>query len=97
MAKAHGTAAWKGMWCDCSKVLTHCCSLGAGQAMLQAGLIVAGWDARDSGSVYGVPLGGTLVKLPFTLGAASLLTAHHVRCSSAGVLKGSHACRCMRG
>lgn len=37
--------------------------------MLQAGLIVAGWDAHDGGSVYGVPLGGTLVKVPFTIGA----------------------------
>ena len=43
----------------------------AGQAMLQAGLIVAGWDARDGGSVFGVPLGGTLVKVPFTLGAGA--------------------------
>ena len=43
--------------------------LGVGQAMLQAGLIIAGWDAHDGGSVYGVPLGGTLVKVPFTIGA----------------------------
>jgi 20S proteasome subunit beta 1 len=40
-----------------------------GQAMLQAGLIVAGWDAREGGAVYGVPLGGTLVRVPFTIGA----------------------------
>ena len=49
------------------------CLLGVGQAMLQAGLIVAGWDARDGGSVFGVPLGGTLVKVPFTIGAAPCL------------------------
>ncbi|KAK9835388.1 hypothetical protein WJX81_006762 [Elliptochloris bilobata] len=40
------------------------------KAMLQAGLIVAGWDARDNGSVYGVPLGGTLLKVPFTIGGS---------------------------
>lgn len=38
--------------------------------MLQAGMIVAGWDARDGGSVYGIPLGGTLLKVPFTLGGS---------------------------
>ncbi|GAB4823990.1 hypothetical protein N2152v2_011036 [Parachlorella kessleri] len=37
---------------------------------LQAGLIVAGWDKREGGSVYGIPLGGTLVKSPFTIGGS---------------------------
>ncbi len=45
------------------------CVCAGGQAMLQAGLIVAGWDAREGGAVYGVPLGGTLVRVPFTIGA----------------------------
>ena len=38
------------------------------QEMLQAGLIVAGWDAAEGGSVYAVPLGGTLIKCPFAIG-----------------------------
>jgi 20S proteasome subunit beta 1 len=37
---------------------------------LQAGLIVAGWDRHDGGSVYAIPLGGTLVKVPFTIGGS---------------------------
>ena len=40
------------------------------QNMLQAGLIVAGWDKREGGSVYALPLGGTLIKVPFSIGAA---------------------------
>ena len=39
------------------------------QNMLQAGLIVAGWDKREGGSVYALPLGGTLIKVPFSIGA----------------------------
>ena len=39
------------------------------QDMLQAGLIVAGWDAQKGGTVWGVPLGGTLLEQPFTIGA----------------------------
>ncbi|KAL0024358.1 hypothetical protein WJX79_003331 [Trebouxia sp. C0005] len=38
--------------------------------MLQAGLIVAGWDKEEGGSVYAVPLGGTLVKSPFAIGGS---------------------------
>ena len=38
------------------------------QEMLQAGLIVAGFDSREGGQVYGLPLGGTLVKVPFAIG-----------------------------
>ena len=36
--------------------------------MLQAGLIVAGYDSREGGQVFGLPLGGTLVKVPFAIG-----------------------------
>jgi 20S proteasome subunit beta 1 len=32
------------------------------------GMIVAGWDKYDGGSVYGIPLGGTLLRLPFSSG-----------------------------
>lgn len=37
---------------------------------VQAGLIVAGWDRHEGGSVYAIPLGGTLVKCPFTIGGS---------------------------
>lgn len=40
------------------------------QNMLQAGLIVAGWDRHEGGSVYAIPLGGTLVKTPFSIGGS---------------------------
>ncbi|GBG00058.1 proteasome subunit beta type-6 [Raphidocelis subcapitata] len=36
---------------------------------LQAGLIVAGFDA-DGGSVYAIPLGGTLLRVPFAIGGS---------------------------
>jgi hypothetical protein len=39
--------------------------------MLQAGLILAGYDSREGGQVYGLPLGGTLVKVPFAIGECS--------------------------
>lgn len=37
---------------------------------LQAGLIIAGWDKREGGAVYAVPLGGTIVKTPFSIGGS---------------------------
>jgi 20S proteasome subunit beta 1 len=37
---------------------------------MQAGLIVAGWDKHEGGSVYAIPLGGTLVKTPFSIGGS---------------------------
>lgn len=38
------------------------------QEALQAGLIVAGYDSREGGQVFALPLGGTLVKVPFSIG-----------------------------
>jgi len=38
--------------------------------MLQAGLIVAGWDETDGPSVWSIPLGGSLLKVPFTIGGS---------------------------
>lgn len=32
---------------------------------LMAGVIVGGWDPVDGGSVYNIPLGGTVMKMPF--------------------------------
>jgi 20S proteasome alpha/beta subunit len=40
------------------------------KSFLQAGMIVAGWDKYDGGSVYGIPLGGTLLRLPFSSGGS---------------------------
>lgn len=55
------------------------------QEMLQAGLIVAGWDPVDGGSVYAVPLGGTLVQCPFAIGQT--ITLHIVLPASCSVNK----------
>eukprot|EP00568_Trieres_chinensis_P008797 CAMPEP_0183309088 /NCGR_PEP_ID=MMETSP0160_2-20130417/23811_1 /TAXON_ID=2839 ORGANISM="Odontella Sinensis, Strain Grunow 1884" /NCGR_SAMPLE_ID=MMETSP0160_2 /ASSEMBLY_ACC=CAM_ASM_000250 /LENGTH=228 /DNA_ID=CAMNT_0025473037 /DNA_START=87 /DNA_END=773 /DNA_ORIENTATION=+ len=38
--------------------------------MLMAGVIVAGWDPVDGGSVYNIPLGGTCIKMPFAIGGS---------------------------
>jgi len=37
---------------------------------LQAGIICAGWDKYQGGSVYNIPLGGCLVKQPFAIGGS---------------------------
>lgn len=37
---------------------------------LQAGLIIAGWDKHNGGSVYAIPLGGTLLKVPYSIGGS---------------------------
>ncbi|KAL9150377.1 hypothetical protein ABFS82_12G164500 [Erythranthe guttata] len=38
--------------------------------MLQTGLIVGGWDKYEGGKIYGIPLGGTVLDLPFTIGGS---------------------------
>ncbi|KAK9841512.1 hypothetical protein WJX74_007097 [Apatococcus lobatus] len=38
--------------------------------MLQAGLIIAGWDKQGGGSVHTVPLGGTLLQVPYSIGGS---------------------------
>lgn len=38
--------------------------------MLQAGLIVAGWDKHSGGSVWGIPLGGTILQAPYAIGGS---------------------------
>jgi len=40
------------------------------QDALMAGVIVGGWDPVDGGSVYVLPLGGTLMKMPFAIGGS---------------------------
>ncbi|KAB5551999.1 hypothetical protein DKX38_009310 [Salix brachista] len=38
--------------------------------MLQTGMIIGGWDKYEGGKIFGVPLGGTLLELPFTIGGS---------------------------
>eukprot|EP00195_Chlamydomonas_chlamydogama_P005760 CAMPEP_0202901310 /NCGR_PEP_ID=MMETSP1392-20130828/14183_1 /ASSEMBLY_ACC=CAM_ASM_000868 /TAXON_ID=225041 /ORGANISM="Chlamydomonas chlamydogama, Strain SAG 11-48b" /LENGTH=217 /DNA_ID=CAMNT_0049587857 /DNA_START=140 /DNA_END=793 /DNA_ORIENTATION=+ len=38
--------------------------------MLQAGLIIAGWDKYGGGTVWGIPLGGTIIQTPFATGGS---------------------------
>lgn len=38
--------------------------------MLMAGIIVGGWDPVEGGSVYNIPLGGTILKTPFAIGGS---------------------------
>ena len=35
---------------------------------LSAGIICAGWDKREGGQVYSIPLGGMCVRQPFAIG-----------------------------
>jgi hypothetical protein len=37
---------------------------------LQAGIIVGGWDPRNGGSVFNIPLGGSLHKQPWAIGGS---------------------------
>lgn len=37
---------------------------------LMAGIIVAGWDKHDGGSVYNIPLGGSLHRAPYAIGGS---------------------------
>ena len=43
---------------------------------LMAGIIVAGWDKYKGGSVYNIPLGGSLHKQPFAIGGKAVIPAH---------------------
>ncbi|CAG5127320.1 unnamed protein product [Candidula unifasciata] len=37
---------------------------------ITAGIIVAGWDSKDGGQVYSVPISGMLQRMPFTIGGS---------------------------
>uniref|UniRef100_A0A670KLZ0 Proteasome subunit beta n=1 Tax=Podarcis muralis TaxID=64176 RepID=A0A670KLZ0_PODMU len=37
---------------------------------LTAGILVAGWDKRKGGQVYSVPMGGMMVRQPFSIGGS---------------------------
>ncbi|KAL6765472.1 nucleophile aminohydrolase [Haematococcus lacustris] len=38
--------------------------------MLQAGLILGGWDKDEGPAVWAIPLGGTLIKVPYAIGGS---------------------------
>eukprot|EP00735_Rhodelphis_limneticus_P001069 TRINITY_DN11619_c0_g1::TRINITY_DN11619_c0_g1_i1::g.22101::m.22101 TRINITY_DN11619_c0_g1::TRINITY_DN11619_c0_g1_i1::g.22101 ORF type:complete len:244 (+),score=23.83,sp/Q55GJ6/PSB6_DICDI/60.48/3e-95,Proteasome/PF00227.21/1.6e-45 TRINITY_DN11619_c0_g1_i1:43-732(+) len=40
---------------------------------LMAGIICAGWDRRKGGQVYSIPLGGSLLRQPFTMSGSGSL------------------------
>lgn len=37
---------------------------------LSCGLIVGGWDAAEGGQVFAIPMGGTLLKVPYSIGGS---------------------------
>lgn len=37
---------------------------------LMAGIIVAGWDEKEGGQVYSIPLGGTCIRAPYAIGGS---------------------------
>lgn len=40
------------------------------KAALMAGIICAGWDEQKGGQVYSIPIGGALVRQPFSIGGS---------------------------
>jgi 20S proteasome subunit beta 1 len=40
------------------------------KAMMMAGIICAGWDEQHGGQVYSIPIGGALVRQPFSIGGS---------------------------
>lgn len=43
---------------------------------LSAGIIVAGWDKRNGGAVYNIPLGGGKFQQPWAIGGECAATPH---------------------
>lgn len=40
------------------------------KAWMNAGMIIAGWDKKEKGKVFVVPLGGTMMEVPFAVGGS---------------------------
>ncbi|KAK9683947.1 hypothetical protein RND81_10G177000 [Saponaria officinalis] len=38
--------------------------------MLQTGVIVGGWSEHEGGKIFGIPLGGTIIEQPFSIGGS---------------------------
>ena len=45
---------------------------------LSAGIICAGWDKREGGSVYNIPLGGSLHRQSYAIGGESSMREFHM-------------------
>ena len=43
---------------------------------LTAGIICAGWDKREGGQVFSIPLGGMCVRQPFAIGGTCIYKSH---------------------
>ena len=57
-----------------------------------AGVIVGGWDPVEGGAVYVLPLGGTLMKMPFAIGGSgSTYIYGHVDRSAGKIYRNSSA------
>jgi hypothetical protein len=56
----------------------------------QAGLIIAGWDHVDGANVWAIPLGGTLMNVPYAIGGSGNEKGHDET-----VPGRSHICRHM--
>ena len=41
-----------------------------------AGIICAGWDKREGGQVFSIPLGGMCVRQPFAIGGTCIYNVH---------------------
>ncbi|KAJ7393230.1 Proteasome subunit beta type-6 [Desmophyllum pertusum] len=52
---------------------------------LTAGIICAGWDKREGGQVFSIPLGGMCVRQPFAIGAVALAMSRDG--SSGGIIR----------
>jgi 20S proteasome subunit beta 1 len=52
----------------CARVVQQLCY--SNKDYLMAGIIIGGWDKKNGGQVYSIPLGGSLVKQPFAIGGS---------------------------
>lgn len=63
------------------------------QNMLQAGMIVGGWDKYEGGQIFSVPLGGTILRQPFAIGGMfSPVELHGFFSGLHHILLGFHQC-----
>ena len=55
---------------------------------LSAGMIIGGWDRKLGAQVYGIPLGGSMQKVPFTVGGSGSDTS-----TAGATTRGEKTCR----
>lgn len=57
--------------CDVKTAANVCMQIAYNnKRMLEAGMLVAGWDKWEGGAVYAIPIGGTLLRVPFSIGGS---------------------------